>query len=86
MGAPTIDDVALAIVGFLNAEIMAAGHGLEPDNGLAAAGVDSMALLKILLFIEQTYGFWIPDEDLVPQNVVTARALAGYVANRLSAG
>lgn len=86
MGAPTIDDVAFAIVGFLNAEIMAAGHALEPDNGLAAAGVDSMALLKILLFIERTYGFWIPDEDLVPQNVATARALAHYVIDRLSAG
>ena len=86
MRPPTIDDVALAIVGFLNAEIMAAGHGVNPDNGLAAAGVDSMALLKVLLFIERTYGFWVPDEDLVHQNVATARALARYVTDRLSAG
>ena len=59
---------------------MARGHPVEPDDDLELAGLDSMALLKILLFIEAEYGFWMPDEDLVEENIRTARALASYIA------
>jgi acyl carrier protein len=86
MGGRTAEGIAAALVGFINAEIMAPGHAIRLDDGLAAAGVDSMALLKVLLFIEREFGFWMPDEDLVEPNVATAAALAGYVARRLAAG
>jgi len=46
------------------------------------AGVDSMALLKVLLFIESEFGFWMPDEDLVEENIKTARAMAAYICRR----
>lgn len=83
MRSAAIDEVASAIVTFLNAEIMAPGHGVGTDDGLAAAGIDSMALLRVLLFVECTYGLWIPDEDLVDGNVATPRALARYVTARV---
>jgi acyl carrier protein len=86
MAGRTADDVARGLVGFINAEIMAPGHALSPDDVLEAAGVDSMALLKVLLFVEREFGFWVPDEDLVEENVATASALARYVARRLAAG
>ena len=41
-----------------------------------------MALLKVLLFIEAHYGFWMPDEDLVADNIRTARAFANYICRR----
>ena len=47
-----------------------------------ASGLDSMALLKVLLFIEAHYGFWMPDEDLVAENIRTARAFAAYICRR----
>ena len=85
MGTPTVDEIASTIVSFLNAEIMAPGHGVGRDDRLAAAGIDSMALLRVLLFIEGAYGFWVPDEDLVEGNVATAQALARYVTCRIGA-
>ena len=36
-----------------------------------------MALLKVLLFIEAEFGFWMPDEDLVEENIKTARGDGG---------
>jgi acyl carrier protein len=81
----TAEQIAAALTGFINAEIMAPGHAIGPDDGLDAAGVDSMALLKVLLFIEREFGFWVPDEDLVEENVATAAALARYVARRPTA-
>ena len=69
---------------FIDATIMARGHPVEPDDDLELAGLDSMALLKILLFIEAEYGFWMPDEDLIEENIRTVRALATYISRRRS--
>jgi acyl carrier protein len=61
---------------------MARGRPIQPDDDLEAAGVDSMGLLKILLFVEAEFGFWMPDADLRPENIASLRALAGYVSRR----
>ena len=74
------EGVAGVLTAFVNDHIMARGRAIAPDDDFEAAGVDSMALLKILLFIEAEFGFWIPDEDLVDANVRSSRALATYVA------
>jgi acyl carrier protein len=73
------DEIVRALTTFINTSIMAVGHPLQPDEGLEEAGVDSMALLKILLFIETEFGFWMPDEDLLEENTGSVRALANYV-------
>lgn len=76
------DRVANALVAFINDSIMAHGHPIGPDDELDGAGVDSMAFLKILLFVEREFGFWMPDEDLLRTNLASVRALAGYICRR----
>jgi len=78
------DEVAAALTAFVNATIMARGRPIAPVDDFVAAGVDSMGLLKILLFIEAEFGFWMPDADLVEQHVASPRALAAYICHRLS--
>jgi acyl carrier protein len=82
---PDVDaeSVLAALAAFVNTAIMARGHAVAPGDDLDAAGVDSVAYLKILLFIETTFGFWMPDEDLVDANVRSLGALASYVCRRL---
>ena len=80
--APTVEAVAAAIVRYLNAEIMAPAHAVAADDDLAAAGVDSMALLKVLVFLEREFGLWVPDEDLTDEVIRSARTLATYVCGR----
>lgn len=84
MPTPTIDEIVDALVVFVNSEIMAPGHAIGSTDRFDLAGVDSMALLKILLFVEREFGFFMPDEDLVDGNVTSANALGNYVALRLS--
>ena len=81
---PGIDaeEVAGALTAFVNANVMARGRPIEPDDDFEAAGVDSMGLLKVLLFIEAEFGFWMPDEDLVHDNVMSPRALANYICRK----
>jgi acyl carrier protein len=78
------DDVASALTAFVNTHIMARSRPLQPDDDLEVAGVDSMGLLKILLFVEAQFGFWMPDPDLRAENVSSLRALAAYVSRRRS--
>jgi acyl carrier protein len=78
------DTVAHALTAYVNASIMARGRPVRPDDDFETAGVDSMALLKILLFVEAEFGFWPPDEDLVAENLRSARALAHYICRRRS--
>jgi acyl carrier protein len=76
------EEVAHALTAFVNDRIMARGRPIRPDDDLEAAGVDSMALLKVLLFVEAEFGFWIPDEDLLATNIASLRALAGYICRQ----
>jgi acyl carrier protein len=78
------DAVALRLVGFVNTHVMARSRPIQPDDELEAAGVDSMGLLKILLFVEAEFGFWMPDADLRTENVSSLRRLAGYVSRRMT--
>lgn len=80
--AAAVEEVARALTTFINTAIMARGRPVQPDDHLEMAGVDSMALLKVLLFVEAQWGFWMPDEDLVEDNIASPRALARYICLR----
>jgi acyl carrier protein len=82
LSRPDPEGVAKAVMDFINATIMARSRPVRPDDDLELAGLDSMALLKVLLFIEARYGFWMPDEDLVAENIRTPRAFATYICRR----
>lgn len=86
MAIPAIDHdtVAHTLTAYVNANIMARGRRIRPDDDFEMAGIDSMALLKVLLFVEAEFGFWPPDEDLVADNLRSPRALAHYICRRRS--
>jgi acyl carrier protein len=75
-------EVAQTLTAFVNEHVMARGRPIQPDDAFEEVGVDSMALLKILVFVEATFGFWMPDEDLVEDNLTSPRALANYICRR----
>jgi len=76
------ESVAAVLTAFVNANIMARGRPIQPDDDLAVAGVDSMALLRVLLFVEAEFGYWMPDQDLRDENLTSPRALANYICRR----
>jgi acyl carrier protein len=78
------DAVVRALTAFVDANIMARGRRIQPDDEFEMMGIDSMAMLKVLLFVEAEFGFWPPDEDLVTENLLSPRALAHYIGRRRS--
>ena len=48
---------------------------LDMDQSLAVAGLDSMNAVELLLELEDTFGFIMPDEHLLDETFSTARTL-----------
>ncbi len=63
--------------------------GLELSGGdslLEVGIIDSVGVLELIEHLEATYGFQIPDNDVLPENLDSVDAITEYVARRLEAG
>ncbi|MFC1709249.1 acyl carrier protein [Candidatus Omnitrophota bacterium] len=53
---------------------------LAPDDDLLAQGIiDSMGIIKLLAFIEKTFGVKVNDEEMVPDNFQTLNAITELI-------
>jgi len=50
----------------------------EHDD-LLEAGLDSMAIMRLVLFIENEYGVVLPDNELAPENLQTLKRLENWI-------
>ena len=56
---------------------------LPATTSLTASGtVDYMGVLELIMFIEQSYGFKIPDSETVPENLDTISSIVSYVESK----
>ena len=68
------------LVNFIQVEIL---HGrnakVEDVEDLLSAGLlDSLSILKLVAFIEESFGIQVPDEDLVYDNFKSVSAMVEY--------
>lgn len=48
--------------------------------------LDSVAILSLVVFIEEQFGVRVEDDELVPENFETVRALSAFIAGKLAPG
>ncbi|MCM2391782.1 phosphopantetheine-binding protein [Streptomyces albipurpureus] len=60
---------------------LAAKGPLRSDSSLKAAGLDSMAMVEVLVRVESAYGISIPDSELVPATFATPASLWHVVSS-----
>ena len=77
-------EIETKLLEFLKREVFAPEIAVTPGTGLIAAGFDSMSLVRLLLFIETDYGFWIPESEITGDALQNVRALAGTIARLLN--
>lgn len=59
---------------------------LEDDTMLFESGIlDSLSLLKLVLFLEKQFGVTVPAEELVPDNFKSINAICAYLRSKKSA-
>ncbi len=59
---------------------------LRDDMSLERAHiVDSVRALEMIVFIEETFGFTVDNEDAVPENFDTVSNIVTYIASKIGA-
>lgn len=60
---------------------------IKPGDDLLSAGIlDSLGILQMVAFIEEHFGYQVPDEDVVFENFVSVEALTNYLKANQKAG
>lgn len=49
------------------------------DEDLLDAGLDSMGIMRLIMFIENEYGITLPDTEIEPENVQSFNALEQWI-------
>lgn len=82
------DFIKQQIVEFIGANFLYDGAMLDlgDDDSLVENGiVDQTGIIELVLFVEDTYNFQVPESDLTPENFDTISDIARYVSQRLRA-
>ncbi|WP_395743696.1 phosphopantetheine-binding protein [Prosthecobacter sp.] len=72
-----------AVIELLTAEhILEPQEPLAPDTDLFSMGLDSMAMMQLLLQIEERFRLTINPAEMTRDRFATARALAGFLGEK----
>jgi len=82
---PAIDPLEPQLVTLISERLLETRPGFDVDSNLYEAGLDSMALMQLLIIVEEEYGVSIPEADLTRQNFSTTRHLAQLIRERRAA-
>ena len=56
---------------------------LTDDGSLIASGaIDSTGVLELIMFVEQTFGISVAEEEMVPQNLDSVEKIVAYVRHK----
>ncbi len=86
--ATDLEGIRAQIRDFVKMNFLFDGGDAELDDAasfMEEGIVDSTGLLELVLFVEETWGLTVDHEDLLPENLDSVEALAGYVERRLAA-
>ena len=73
------DEIEAQLLAFLKREVFSAQLTVTADTDLIAAGFDSLSLVRLLLFIEKTFGLWIPESEITAETLHNVHTLAAAV-------
>jgi acyl carrier protein len=79
---PELDpkNIAAQLCQFARTNFVAEGTEFDENSPLAQAGVDSFALVELLLFCERVIGVRVPDSHLTGNNLTSMATLANCIA------
>jgi len=62
------------------------GEVLKDDTSFMEEGIiDSTGILELVFFLEETFGFSVEDDELVPNNMDSLQNIARFIDQKLNA-
>jgi acyl carrier protein len=56
----------------------------DSDSFMKKHIIDSTGFLELVLFLEETWGVTVDDDEMVPENLDSLDALQGYLARKVA--
>ena len=57
---------------------------LDPDEDLLERGIiDSLGIMKLITFIEETFGIKVNDEEIVPENFQNLNSMVRFIEQKM---
>jgi len=78
--------IAAKLCEFARTNFVADGVEFDAHSPLSEAGIDSFALVELVLFCERVLGVRVPDSHLTPTNLASMASLADCIAELAKSG
>ncbi len=63
------------------------GFGYDDDASFLQEGIiDSVGVLELVLFVEETFGVEVNDQEIIPDNFDSVDKLASYIRSKMANG
>lgn len=72
----TLEEISQQLKLFIKSTIVEGSIEVKHDTPFNKLGIDSMAIIELVLFIERKFKITIPETELVPTNFKSIDALA----------
>jgi acyl carrier protein len=75
------------IRGFVRKNFLKEDRHKNFDDGISfidGAIIDSVGVLELVAFLEETFGFRVEDEEMVPENLDSIDKLVVYIQSKLA--
>ena len=80
---PNLRTLEEELVTLISERLLETAPDFSETSNLFDAGLDSMAIMQLLLLIEEKYGIMLSDADLSTDNFKSARQLASLLIERI---
>ena len=79
---PALETLEQQFVVLVSERLLEVQPGFGADSNLYDNGLDSMAIMQLLLLVEEEYGVAIPESELTHRNFKTVRQIAQLIHER----
>jgi len=59
-------------------------HFTDDDSFLDQSIIDSIGILQLVMFLQDTYGVTVEDDERIPQNLDSITAASDYICRKLN--
>ena len=83
---PQPEAIEAELCKYLVERVLDDATGFDAQMPLSEAGVDSFALVEMLMFSERQFGITVPESELTPENLATVAAMARCIHQAAGGG
>lgn len=75
----SVEELETLIYEVLRSELLEVGDEFTKQSDLVGSGLTSLAVVQLLLAVEEQTGIWVDEAELTPENLASVETLARCV-------